>query len=467
MRDADTQSFEISPASTSVLAEWIGMNLGDYTIETLVAKGGYAQVFRGVSNVDGQPVAIKVLHPELSGTGTAVARFLREAQVLARLNHPNIVKILSAGETTTSPYIVMEWLPGHTLADELDRRGRFSLAELLGVFEEMCSALATAHAAGVVHRDIKPSNIVVIQDGDWFHSKLVDFGIARLVDGEHQGEAGRLGLTVTGTVIGTPTYMAPEQLLGQKVDEKSDIYSLGLIAFQLLVGQPPFHADGHAEISEQHLFVPAPRVSSSRPVPAAVDAVIARCLAKRPADRFATVQALIEELRNAIRGSSRLSDPKNTPPQYLGIHIEVAFDGPDEALDDAVLERIDLILQQAEQLTRDADFDVLPAAGAAILARQMVPSGAAGRNVRVSALEQALTLRETLAHEVRSHHLSFSIAVHVAEDPDELLDPRWTVRNPRAMLVATTAALEGLAESFETTEIEDYPEIRCVSRLSK
>lgn len=463
---ADTQSFEL-PQSSMTASESVGTTLGDYTIDASVARGGYAQVFRGQSKLDGRAVAIKVLHPELSGSGMAVARFLREADVLARLEHPNIVKILAAGETTTRPYIVMEWLPGHTLADELVRRGRFSLDELLGVLEDISSALTTAHTAGVVHRDIKPGNIVVVPEGEWFQSKLVDFGIARLVGEGHGGEGGRLGLTATGTVIGTPTYMAPEQLLGQKVDEKSDIYALGIIGFELLVGRPPFVADGQMDTSEQHLFVPAPRVSSFVPVPPAVDNVIARCLAKRPGDRYATVQALIEDLRSAVRGSSRSTEPGNTPLEHLGIHVEVVFDGPDEALTDAVLERIDALLMRAETLLTAADMDVVPAAGAAILARQTLLSGLAGRSVREAALRLALETCDEFLTDVSSSDITFSIAVQLVADPDELLDPRWTVRAPRRMVVATTAVLEGLSDLFDTAELDEDPEVRQVLRLLK
>lgn len=461
-----TQSFELPVLSTTTVTDLIGASLGDYTIEALVARGGYAEVFRGVSKRDGESVAIKVLHPELSGSGMAVARFLREAEVLARLDHPNIVKILVAGEVATRPYIVMEWLSGHTLADELERRGRFSLDELLGVLEDVCSALMTAHAAGVVHRDIKPSNIMVVPDGDWFQSKLVDFGIARLVGDGHGSEGGRLGLTATGTVIGTPTYMAPEQLLGQKVDEKSDIYAIGIIAFELLVGRPPFLADGQMDTSEQHLFVPAPRVSSVVPVPAAVDAAIARCLAKRPADRFATVQAFINDLRLAVRGTSRTTEPGGTPIEHVGIHVEVVFNGSDDALDDEVLQRIDAMLMRAEQLLAP-DMEVIPAAGAAILARQTLLTGLAGRPVREAALRLALETCEVLVQEISSSDITFSIAVHVAADADELLDPRWTVKSPRAMVVATPAMLDGLTESFDTADLDDLSEVRRVFRLRK
>jgi len=458
-----TQSLELR-SSIAEAPELIGANLGDYTIELQVARGGYAQVYRGVSKLDGRPVAIKVLHPELSGSGMAVARFLREADVLARLDHPNIVKILAAGEITTRPYIVMEWLPGHTLADELGCRGRFSLDELLGVLEEICSALTTAHAAGVIHRDIKPSNIVVVPEGEWFLSKLVDFGIARLVGEGHGGEGGRLGLTATGTVIGTPTYMAPEQLLGQKVDEKSDIYALGIIGFELLVGRPPFTGDGQMDTSEQHLFVPAPRVSSLVPVPVAVDNVIARCLAKRPGDRYPSVSAFIEDLRSAVRGSSRSTEPGNTQLEHLGIHLEVAFDGPDDALDDGVLERIDALLMRAETLLTAAEMDVIPAAGAAILARQTLLSGLAGRSTREAALRLALEIGDEMLRDISSSDITFSIAVHLVTDPDELLDPRWTVKTPRATVVATKAVLDGLSDSFDTAELNDDPEVRRVFR---
>src|SRR5688572_17887910 len=218
-----------------------GITVAGYVVETMSARGGFATVYRARAAATGEIVALKLLHPELSTSSTLVRRFRQEAEALNLIAHRNIVKIFEVGEFTPGrPFLAMEWIHGHTLEAELRRRGTFSADEVLGIMEDLCAGLAAAHDAGVVHRDLKASNVMIVPRGHWFDLKIVDLGIAKLVDNEASGA--KQGLTTTGTVIGTPHCMAPEQVLGQQVDQRTDIYALGVLTYFLLTGRYPFQA---------------------------------------------------------------------------------------------------------------------------------------------------------------------------------------------------------------------------------
>lgn len=273
-----------------------GAVLGDYVVDALAFEGGFASIYRGRHRASGAPVAIKVLRSALASSGRMIERFQQEARALGRLHHPGIVVVYELGALTDGrPYIVMEWIEGRSLAEELAARGPLSAPEAVAVMNQVGSAVAAAHAVGVIHRDIKAQNIVALPQGAWFTVKLIDFGIAKLMAPEDQNTA-----FTTRTMVGTPRTMAPEQILGRSVDARTDVYALGLLLCQLVTGRLPFDGANAVEIEELHLFAAPPRVSQLAPVPAALDAVIACALAKEKRDRFPDVPAFLHALAEAV-----------------------------------------------------------------------------------------------------------------------------------------------------------------------
>jgi tRNA A-37 threonylcarbamoyl transferase component Bud32 len=258
-----------------------GLGAG-FAIRSLVGRGGFAVVFAGVDVGLKRDVAIKALRPELAADPLMRQRFRREAEAVARLRHPHIVPIYSVGEADDVVWYVMPLVNGPSLKLHLERVGRFSIEETRRVLSETAAALAVAHHAGIVHRDIKPDNMLL--DGPEARVLVTDFGIAKALGGDSQT------LTQTGVVIGTPQYMSPEQASGEKTDARSDIYSLGVVAYQLLTGELPFEGGTVAALLVKQLVADAPSVLRKRPdCPSDLAAAIARCLVKDPAHRWATI----------------------------------------------------------------------------------------------------------------------------------------------------------------------------------
>jgi serine/threonine protein kinase len=280
----------------------IGTRLGPYELVEEVGKGGMATVYRAYQpNVD-RFVAVKVIHRSIAGDSGALERFQREARLVARLEHPHLLPIYDYDGAHDPPYIVMRYLESGTLKDVLDK-GPLPPGEAAYILRQVASALDYAHRHGVIHRDIKPSNIMIDQDGNAF---LTDFGIARMT------EATGHGLTQTGYAVGTPGYMSPEQGMGDVVDERADIYSLGVMLFQMLTGQMPYNAETPMGVILKHINDPIPSASALDPnIPAAIDAVIAKALAKNRDERYATAT----EFANAV--TEALGASLTTPPTTL------------------------------------------------------------------------------------------------------------------------------------------------------
>ncbi|MEO8608598.1 MAG: protein kinase [Chloroflexota bacterium] len=278
----------------------IGTRLGPYELIEEVGKGGMATVYRAYQpNVD-RFVAVKVIHRSVAGDAASLERFQREARLVTRLEHPHLLPIYDYDGANDPPYIVMRYLESGTLKDVLDN-GTLPYEEIVYMMRQIASALDYAHRRGIIHRDIKPSNIMIDAEGNAF---LTDFGIARMT------EAGQ-GLTQTGYAVGTPGYMSPEQGMGGEVDTRADIYSLGVMLFQMLTGKMPYNAETPLATILKHMNDAIPKASAINPeIPAAVDAVLIKAMAKKPEDRYATATDLANALMEAMNVSI-ISTPNN------------------------------------------------------------------------------------------------------------------------------------------------------------
>ena len=260
---------------------------GRYELTHLIARGGMAQVYRAMDRQLERPVALKVLFPELSVDRTFVERFRREAQAAANLSHPNIVPVFDWGEDDGSYFIVMEYVQGRPLSAVLRDPQRLSPRQIATIGAGVAAALAFAHRHGVVHRDVKPGNILITPDGD---VKVTDFGIARAMNTEES-------LTQTGAVMGTAAYFSPEQAEGKGVDSRSDIYSLGVVLYEMAVGRPPFTGDSPVAVASKHVRDQPVLPRQANPtVPPALEAVIMKAMAKNPDDRYGSAEELRADL---------------------------------------------------------------------------------------------------------------------------------------------------------------------------
>ena len=270
-----------------------------YRVEARIGAGGMAEVFRGFDPVLGRTVAIKVLLPQFARDAGFVARFRREAQAAARLNIPSIVGVYDTGADGDTQYIVMEFVEGRTLAEFLAGGRRPTPIQAVELTQKIAAALGAAHEQGIVHRDIKPANVMVTRDGQ---VKVMDFGIARI----------RTDITApqTSSVIGTPTYLSPEQAQGQAVDARSDLYSLGCVLYELLTGSPPFTGDTPVAIAYKQVNeTPIPPSQRNADVPPRLDAVVMKCLAKNPANRYQSAGELSADLERVKQGQEVEATP--------------------------------------------------------------------------------------------------------------------------------------------------------------
>jgi serine/threonine protein kinase len=272
---------------------------GKYLIEELIKRGGMGAVYRGKHVLMDKTVAIKVLQPSLAVDDAVVARFSREAKAASRISHPHAVSVTDFGEAETGVvFLVMEYLDGRTLKEIIRGEGPMPLNRVVEIVRQVTGALDAAHAQGVVHRDLKSDNIMLSQTngGDW--AKVLDFGIAKIQQPANVKDA---DFTAPNVVVGTPQYMSPEQCSQtQPLDARSDVYSLGVIVYEMLAGRVPFTGESATMIMMQHVQDPPPSVLATRPdLPPAVDKVVTRALAKHPADRFQTAGELFAALSTA------------------------------------------------------------------------------------------------------------------------------------------------------------------------
>ena len=271
---------------------------GRYRLDALLGEGGMGAVFRAHHLAMDRRVAVKVLKPHLTGDETALQRFAREARSTMRVDSPHAVKLLDFGLTPDRGYyMVLEYLDGRTVQRELDVDGAFAPARVLHVARQALHALGAAHASGLVHRDIKPENILLLREGDDpDYTKLLDFGVAKLMEGAARSERSALAITAAGMVFGTPEYMSPEQACGLALDGRSDLYSLAATMFVMLTGCALYDASSALEWLTKHATQPAPRLANVRAELAGypdLDRVLQRCLAKRREDRPASAAEMI------------------------------------------------------------------------------------------------------------------------------------------------------------------------------
>ena len=276
-----------------------------YELEELVGSGGMSSVYRAHDRVLDRTVALKVLHQRLAEDDDYVERFRREARMVAGLLHQNIVTVIDRGEDRGCPFIVFEFVAGENLKQLIAREGPLPVDRAVELATQIARGLAFAHSNGYVHRDVKPQNVLLNGNGE---AKVTDFGIARSLDVKH-------GVTQTGTVLGTSDYIAPEQAQGQRVDEHTDVYSLGIVLYELLTGELPFSGDNFVAVAMQHINEMPPRVSEKRQdIPPRLDAAVARALAKRPEDRFPTMADFGRELEACL---AEFESPAGAPTTVI------------------------------------------------------------------------------------------------------------------------------------------------------
>ena len=278
-------------ATTGLATSLIGTVLsGRYRLESKLGSGGMSTVYLARDETLQRWVAVKVMHREMSDQPDQLERFRREARAVAQLSHPNVVAVIDAGEDGGHPYIVFEYVEGETLKQRIDRLGRLPVVEAAAYGIEVGRGLAAAHAQRLIHRDVKPQNVLIDPEG---RAKVTDFGIARSLESD--------GLTKTGRVLGTTDYVAPEQAMGQAVDARCDVYSLGVLLYEMLTGEVPFQADTLVGVAMKHVNEQMPDVQERCPgVSSALAAVIERATAKEPKKRYPEMVAMLADLEGAL-----------------------------------------------------------------------------------------------------------------------------------------------------------------------
>ncbi len=319
-----------------------------FTLDRLVGEGGFGQVWRATDE-SGERVAIKILHLELVRSIDALTRFQRELEAIERLHHRSVVRAITHGALTDGrPFLVLEYLEGPSLREVLQERGALPPAEMLQILEPLCNALAVAHAAGLVHRDVKASNVILANDAEGRRPVLLDFGLVKLID-----QVGP-GLTSSRSMLGTPAAMAPEQMRGQPVDARTDVYALGLLAFHMLTGQPAFGGAPGVVQSYMQIHGARPRPSTKVDIDPAIDAPVGRALMPEQRDRFASPKEFFDALHAVIHpvgGAEQdvLAVYAEAAPAVIaqvtelvrGLGMTIGLDAPDSVLAVMPLAEID------------------------------------------------------------------------------------------------------------------------------
>ena len=306
---------QLQPTQDPFLGQLIG---GRYRVIKLLGEGGMGAVYQAEQMIAGtaKKFAIKTLHPQLSKDPMILARFERECGTVAGLSHPNLIQLVDFGKTVDGTlYMVMEFVEGRSLGSLLEEKGSLDPRRASHILQQLCDALAEAHARGIVHRDLKPDNIVLTERAKDF-VKVLDFGIAKR--GEDALAKAEQKLTQQGTVLGTPPYMSPEQFTGKTIDLRSDLYSIGVIAYEMLAGRLPFSANTPWEWATQHMTVPPAALTTSprgEPLPVSMRAAVMKALEKDPQHRFGSATELYEAFASEASPPTTGPTPNMAPPQ--------------------------------------------------------------------------------------------------------------------------------------------------------
>jgi serine/threonine protein kinase len=271
-----------------------------YVVLVKVSEGGMGAIYRVKNRYTGALYAVKILKPEFAKNVVCRQRFVLEAKAASALNHPCICRVHDFGMMDETPYLVMEWIDGISLERKVFRDGPLPQAEALPIFQQVASALAHAHQHQVVHRDLKPDNIMLSRKNGDNAVHLVDFGIAKLLSQEDY--ARKENLTATGTVMGTPLYMSPEQARGADVDVRCDIYSFGCVMYMALTGQPPFRGNSFIDTIYMHVNSPPPPIDPKLDIAADLKSIVLKAMEKDPANRYQTIEKLASDLSKRTKG---------------------------------------------------------------------------------------------------------------------------------------------------------------------
>lgn len=278
---------------------------GTYDVQEVVGRGGMGCVYKARDVLMERTVAIKMLHAHLAQDQPSIQRFQQEARAASAINHPNVITAYDFGiSETNQPYLIMDFLQGKSLSATIDESNGLEYSRAIHIFAQTCDALHVAHTKGVIHRDLKPSNIMIVQNrDDPDFVKIVDFGIAKLLP--HSGKQSQ-NLTQTGELFGSPLYMSPEQFLGKTLDVRTDIYAMGCVMFEALIGRPPFSGEHVLETMHRHIHEPPTKFSVARPdlkIPAKLEAIVMRALEKEPDARYQTMAELRDAILLTIEGA--------------------------------------------------------------------------------------------------------------------------------------------------------------------
>ncbi|MBV9123796.1 MAG: serine/threonine protein kinase [Planctomycetes bacterium] len=289
----------MDPTPSPVPPDLTGQTVGDFQILRRLGQGGMGQVYIARQLSLNRKVALKILKPELGADDTALKRFQAEAEAAARASHANIVQVYAIGQDKGLSYMALEFVEGCNLQQYLEKKGPPELPLALSILRQVAAALQRASELGIIHRDIKPENILLTRKGE---VKVADFGLSRVF-----GDQPKLNLTQTGVTMGTPLYMSPEQVQGQPLDPRTDIYSFGITCYTMLTGQPPFRGQNPFEVSLQHVQTQAVPLAQVRPdLPPELCSLVDKMMAKRPEDRYQTPREILQELariRESLSGS--------------------------------------------------------------------------------------------------------------------------------------------------------------------
>lgn len=393
-----------------------GFSIGPFVVEAFVAAGGFGSVYRVNHPELGRQAALKVLHAELASSPQAVARFEREARAVNVIRHPNVVDIYDFGSLADGrPFFVMEYLEGQDLDSHLDDVGRLSPGETMAIFDPLCQALSAAHDNGIVHRDIKASNVFLERRGETERVVLLDFGVAKLLDDD-----GASALTTARHVVGTPASMAPEQIRGQPVTARTDIYSLGALLFHAITGKLPFAHESAVITQHLHLRARPPSPSQAAPIGAQFDAVVHRAMAKRPEERHATPAELLAELRRAVAATPTAI--RAMPLEHgrrTAIAVRLHASAPDEALveaDPGLLDDFELVIPMARDLLLAHGLRLARESGDHLIMVLLLEGSAPSTEERERAVAAVrATLDEVARRPTRDPRLSLDVVLEACE----------------------------------------------------